>query len=107
MKCNVYSVFDIVGGNFLHPQNYTCHGNAIRAFGDMVRNPKSAFNAHPFDFHLYFLGEFDDYSAKFDCVPVPVLLSRAVEHLPSTVSAPVPDLFSEGNGVHKEPVPCK
>lgn len=61
MKNYVYSVLDtklgVFGGLFVDGSD----GAAIRGFGDGVndKNPKNRWNAHPEDFTLYRVGEFN------------------------------------------------
>lgn len=48
---------------------------AIRNFGDIVRNDKSRYNAHPEDYDLYCVGEFDDNTGEIK--PECTFLERA------------------------------
>lgn len=42
-------------------------GAAVRAFSDEINRKDSAYGAHPGDFELYLLGEFDDSTGSFNC----------------------------------------
>jgi hypothetical protein len=88
MMKNVYGIRDVKAGVFSYPHFEVTHGQAIRGFGDAVRNTKSPFNAHPEDYSLYHLGEFDEVQGTLVSLKVPVLLSSAVEHK-SVDNAPV------------------
>lgn len=46
-------------------------GAAVRGFGDEVNNRESALNAHPEDYDLYHLADFDNESGKFQQLEQP------------------------------------
>lgn len=82
MKLLIYAVRDLKSNSFTFPHFNNTHGQAIRAFGDLVRNPKSVIAAHPEDYSLFHLGEFDDESGAVKSLPVPVSLASAIEFVP-------------------------
>lgn len=69
----VVAVKDLAAGAFNRPWFAPSRGSAIRAFSDEVqRAPDKAhgnvMNAHPEDFQLEVLGEWDDENGRFlDC----------------------------------------
>lgn len=69
MRFKIISVRDIVADVFSQPQFAPNLGSAIRSFGDQCRNKTEGniIGAHPQDFELYELGEFDDSKAEFHC----------------------------------------
>lgn len=60
MKLVVCSVRDSAVNAFMPPFFSRHLGEAMRSFGDLVRDPQSNVSRHPVDFQLYLLGEYDD-----------------------------------------------
>jgi len=90
LKKNVYAVRDLKAASFIFPHFDITHGQAIRGFGDSVRNPKSPFGLHPEDYSLYHIGEFDEEQGILIPIKVPVLLSSATDfplNAPPTLAA--------------------
>lgn len=69
----VCAVFDSAAGCYGRPFFTPAKGIAIRGFVDEVRrsSPENPFNAHPEDFTLFCLAEFDDNSGTFNNLTVP------------------------------------
>lgn len=79
MRFKVCAVKDVAIGTFSVPQFVPHTGASVRAFGDAVRGPKdSPLAAHPNDFELWYLGEYDDQSGEFDQLK-PERLARGVD----------------------------
>ncbi|UPW41542.1 nonstructural protein [Peromfec virus RodF8_61] len=75
-----YAVFDDAVKCYMNPFPARSDGEALREFGFAVNNVNTSINAHPHDFHLYKVGEFDDRKGTF--VPLdspPVFLSHAAD----------------------------
>lgn len=72
-KLGLCAVFDSKVGAYAPPFHVRSRGEAIRSFEDACRDDKMPFKAHPSDFTLYYIGEFDDNSG--------VLLSSGPERL--------------------------
>ncbi|WNK14580.1 MAG: nonstructural protein [Microvirus sp.] len=66
MKLLVISVRDSVSGAFTQPSFVRSKGEAIRSFSDAVGSKDSGFCAHPADYTLYYIGEFDDLSGEIN-----------------------------------------
>lgn len=79
MKYFFYGVRDAKANAFVMPHFRNTHLECIRAFGDIVKNEKTAFGMHPEDYSLYHLGEFDDWSGQLESLDVPTLLCTANE----------------------------
>lgn len=79
MKKLFYAVRDLKANSFVFPHFDLSHGEAIRQFGDTVRNSKSPFYSHPEDYSLYHLGEFDIVSGILTPLKLPCLLASAIE----------------------------
>lgn len=60
MKIRVFSVFDTKAKAFLPPFFMPEQGQALRIFTDAVNKPDHQFHAHPEDYALYDIGDFDD-----------------------------------------------
>lgn len=86
MILKVFSVFDSKSQAFARPFFDASKGSAIRAFGDIARDKQHPIGAHPEDYTLFELGEWDDKSAQFTFLKAPVSLGLAIELLPLEVS---------------------
>lgn len=92
MKLKVVSVYDRVAEAYSQPQFGPSLGGYVRAFMDEI-NRNDANNplfAHPVDFELHQLGEFDDATGSF--TEVRSVLARGSDHaqvvVPAVVSSP-------------------
>lgn len=56
------AVKDEAVGAFMAPFAVRSRNEALRSFTDAVNDPKMQFNAHPEDYTLYVVGEWDDYA---------------------------------------------
>lgn len=79
MILKMFSVYDskalIFNAPFFMPQV----GQAMRSFGDLVKDKNSSISAHPSDYILYQVGEYDDQTGQaVACVP-PVHLAVGTE----------------------------
>lgn len=63
MILQVYSVFDNKAAAYLTPSFFTNDAIAIRALQMAMRDEAHLFSAHPGDFVLYHIGQFDDATA--------------------------------------------
>ncbi len=73
MMLHVFSVLDLKAQLFMRPFYEQSHGTALRAFSDAVIEDGHPFGKHPEDYHLFFLGSFDEETASFNtCVPEPI-----------------------------------
>lgn len=70
MKYKIVAVRDRVADVFSNPFFVASTGAAIRSFGDEVNNKREGnqYAAHPEDFDLFYVGEYDDADASFDVV---------------------------------------
>ncbi|QCQ84648.1 nonstructural protein [Blackfly microvirus SF02] len=59
-KLLLCTVFDTKVGSYAPTFCCKSRGEAIRSFEDAVRDPKMPFAAHPGDYQLFAVGEFDD-----------------------------------------------
>ncbi len=71
MKLRVFSVFDVKAKAYLPPFFMPEQGQATRVFSDCVNKPDHQFGAHPSDYSLFEIGDFDDNSGQLvPCNPV-------------------------------------
>lgn len=77
MMYEIVAVRDIKTNAFSQPQFVPHQGGAIRAFGDqcMNKDPQNIMGHHPEDFELYYLGQFNDQTGKFEQLPEPVQIA--------------------------------
>lgn len=78
MTLKIYSLFDEKAKMYSQPFYMAHDGLALRAFGDLVGDPKTTPGKYPVDFTLWKLGEFDDNSGIF-CTVKPEYLAKAVD----------------------------
>lgn len=60
----VIAVRDHALDAFIAPQFAVATGQAMRTFMDEVNNPQSPIGAHPEDYDLYLIGEFDEIEGR-------------------------------------------
>lgn len=79
MRQIVVSVFDQAANVFARPFCVPSLGLALRSFSDeAVRQaPDNPMWAHPQDFALFHLGEFDDEQGRFQLLDAPVRIATA------------------------------
>lgn len=79
MKLKMFSVFDQAANAYLPPFFLPTADMAVRTFRDCAQDDKHAFGAHPADYHLFELGEFDDNSGNFEQTDTPVRLASGLQ----------------------------
>lgn len=65
-KYQAYSVLDTKAAAFTTPMFLQRDEMAIRAFSDAVKDPNHPMHKHPEDYHLYWIGEFDDTAGRLE-----------------------------------------
>lgn len=60
---------------FMRPFFGMANGQAMRMFGDWVRNPETDISRHPEDYQLFYLGEFDESLGTFEVPKAKELLA--------------------------------
>lgn len=78
MVLKVYSIRDAKAEVFNTPFYQKTHGEAERAFQQLVNDDKSTVNKFAEDFDLYFLGEYDDNSGTFKGLDTPQHMHKAI-----------------------------
>jgi hypothetical protein len=77
MKYAVCAVKDRAVDAFNRPLYVPTVGVAIRSFTDELNRKDSELAAHPEDYDLYELGQWDDQTAQFTPLEVPRVITRA------------------------------
>ena len=79
MKMVSVSIKDTAADAFGRPAFVATEGVALRQFQDEVNRASddNQLYKHPQDFHLYYIGLFDDTTGKFDLLESPKLITRA------------------------------
>lgn len=66
MRLKVFSILDTKADAFMSPFFMSTTGQAVRAFKDLVNDPKSSVYKHPGDYRLVHIGLFDDQLGKLE-----------------------------------------
>jgi len=77
----VFAVRDSALGEFMNPFVAPSAGIATRSFSDEVNRKDSPISAHPSDFELFELGEYDAESGRIISLSSPKSLVRAQDVL--------------------------
>jgi hypothetical protein len=80
MQKMIFSVFDEKTKLFSVPFYAVTTGEALRTFGDIVNDDRTLISKYPGDFKLYFLGEFEEETAKYKLIPQPAFLAHATDY---------------------------
>lgn len=74
MILRAYSVRDLKASAFATPFFLSTDAVAIRTFSDAIADKSHPMAAHPEDYQLFYLGEFEDQSGAFERAQSPVFL---------------------------------
>lgn len=83
MLHKIFSIRDEKSKLFGTPFYKVTHGEAERDFKTIVNDEKTKINKYPEDFDLYYMGEYDDNTGKFDALETPQHMTKAVNCLKS------------------------
>lgn len=79
MILKVYSIRDEKAETFGSPFYQATHGLAERSFRQVVSDEKTNVNKFPEDYDLWYLGEFDSKTGKFDALETPQHQLKAIQ----------------------------
>jgi len=79
MILKIFSIRDAKSSLFHAPFYKISHGEAERDFRTASNDEKSTLNKYPEDFDLYYLGEYDDNTGKFQSLDTPQHVMKAVQ----------------------------
>jgi hypothetical protein len=78
-KLKVFSVYDSKVEAYLQPFFLRSRGEAVRAFTDACRDPKTQFAQYPADFTLFEIADYDDVDGSLLPHSVKVSLGSSLE----------------------------
>lgn len=81
MLTKLFSVHDVKANAYLPPFTMRTNAEAIRAFDTTCKDKSSQFSAHPSDFTLCLLGEFNSETGLLSPMETPLNLARATDHV--------------------------
>lgn len=81
MILKVYAIFDVKGEVFNTPWFMHTHGQATRAFKDLVADKATLVGRNPEDFVLFSIGSFDDSSGSLIPLGKPERIVQGAEFL--------------------------
>lgn len=79
MSLRMFSLYDDKAKAFMPPFFMQEIGLAVRAFGDLVSDPKHPVGAHPGDYSLFHLGIFDEQSGVVTALQTPSVVMNGLE----------------------------
>lgn len=85
MKMKAIAVRDIKTGLFDPPFFLRHTGDAVRQWSIVTKNPETKYGAHPADFDLYCLGEFDDETGMYESISPVLHLANGATDIPKEV----------------------
>lgn len=97
MILKVFAVYDSKVQAYMAPFFMRTRGEAARSWEGVVNKPDTAFCAHPADFTLFEVGEYDDSNGRLTSLNVFVPVGTALE-FKKAPEAPIP-MFSGGSQV--------
>lgn len=95
MKLKIFAVYDIAVGAYMQPFFLQSRGQALRAWLDTCSDPKTNMWAHPADYTLFEIGEYDESEGILTSYSVKTSLGSALEmrsKLPSQQTLPLRDV---------------
>lgn len=79
MILKAFTIRDSKAEVFNTPFFQKTHGEAERAFRELVKDEKSMVSKYPDDYDLYHLGEYDDQTGKIIALDTPQHMIKAVQ----------------------------
>jgi len=102
---NIYTIYDEKAAAYLVPFFLPRDGMAKRTFSDCVNSKDHQFGAHPHDYTLFRLGQWDDGSATIELDTHSVSLGNGLEFLKPSVPEDQMELLD--GGIRHEITPQK
>lgn len=97
MKLGMYSVFDTAAQAYMRPFFEVSRGIAVRNFLEECGKADSPLSKYPMDFHLVYLGWFDDGPGVFQTQLPERIMSASDAKVPETqISPDVADISEAG-----------
>ena len=83
MKNKLFVVYDTKSETYTTPTSHPARGQAIRSFSDAVNSGDGVLSAHPADFTLFEIGEFDILTGEIAVLPAKEALGNGVDFVDS------------------------
>lgn len=83
----LYAIFDSAVKAFMRPFVAQSHGDAIRAFKDLLMEHEHPVARHPEDYSLFFVASFNEQSGVVTGEQAPFGLGTALEYMPQPLKA--------------------
>lgn len=78
---NIFTIYDEKAAAYLPPFFLPTDGMAIRTFSSCINSPDHQFGAHPQDYTLFKLGQYDDNTAELISSTRTISLGNGVEFI--------------------------
>lgn len=78
MELKMYSFRDEKAGIFYPPIFKGTHGEAERDFANIINHKGSTMNQNPEDYHMYYLGTYDNNTGQMQSIPAPQHMAHAI-----------------------------
>lgn len=79
MKTKTYTIYDSKTGLYNKPMYFHNHPAAIRAVTQALTDEQSTLGQHPEDYSLFYIGEYDEETAKMEQEPTHTHLANLHE----------------------------
>lgn len=86
MLKKIFTIRDQKAESFNTPFFQGTHGEAERAFRQLVNDDKSFLNTYPDDYDLYYIGQIDLNTGKIEALDTPQHIIKAVQCLQKQTS---------------------
>lgn len=77
----IFCVRDQQAAAYLPPFFLPTNGMATRVFADCINDPSHQFGAHPEDFSLWLIGQYDDVTGTVDPITPSTCLGKGVDYV--------------------------
>jgi hypothetical protein len=85
---NMYSILDTKSKTYGPVVFEVNHATVMRGITEELKNPQSTLAKYPEDFHLFYLGTFDDQTATFGLMEAPQNMCGLFELMPDKEQIP-------------------
>lgn len=83
MKLLMMAIYDSKAEVYSRPFFAVAAGSAVRSFDDAVNDGKSEYSAHPGDYTLFLIGEYDDSTGQSKAAPTFTNLGNGISYMKS------------------------
>ncbi len=90
MILKIFTVYDSKSEAYLPPFYNSSRGAALRAYSDTVNDRSTPIGAHPADYTLFEMGEFQDETGFIELYSTMINLGVAIEFVVANDNFPLP-----------------